>query len=158
MKHLNKFTLSINEETGQSGWQKLNYHGDDLYEALRISGITTGEDKISPKLLTQIYGLFSDTNNMEYKIGINSSFLRPHNTHQMWNRKDPSSNAITIGLFKGIIMIFPYDDEWFLVGLLKRDWAKINSELWNREWSWFKCDQTDQLMDLLKQAIYYHNS
>jgi hypothetical protein len=117
MKHLNKFKL--NEEIGQSGWQKLNYDESDLDGVLRISGITTGEDKISPKLLTQIYGLFSDTNNMEYKILVGSSFLGSHNTPQMWNRKDPSSNAMRIGLYKGVIMIFPYDDEWFLVLLIK---------------------------------------
>jgi len=164
MKHLNKFKL--NEEIGQSGWQKLNYDESNLPSlhyridgVLRISGITTGEDKISPKLLTQIYGLFSDTNNMEYKILIGGSFLGPHNGPQMWNRKDPSSNAMRIDLYKGVIQIFPYDDEWFLVSLIK-GLRIMDNEIWPKSQdgrSWFKCDQTDQLMDLLKQAIYYHN-
>ena len=113
MKHLNRFRL--NEEV-KSGWEKIDYDGAGRFldGVLSISGITTREDKISPKLLTQIYGLFSDTNNMEYKILVGSSFLGPHNTPQMWNRKDPSSNAMRIDLYKGDIHIFPYDDEWFL--------------------------------------------
>lgn len=73
MKHLNKFKL--NEEV-KSGWEKIDYDGAGRFldGVLSISGITTGEDKIS---------------------------------------QDGRS--------------------------------------------WFKCDQVDQLMDLIKQAIYYHN-
>jgi|694.fasta_scaffold63858_6 hypothetical protein len=158
MKHLNRFRL--NEEV-KSGWEKIDYDGAGRFldGVLSISGITTREDKISPKLLTQIYGLFSDTNNMEYKILVGSSFLGPHNTPQMWNRKDPSSNAMRIDLYKGDIHIFPYDDEWFLVSLTKRLRIMAN-EIWPNSQDgryWFKCDQSDQLMDLIKQAIYYHN-
>ena len=151
-----KYIKHINEELGESGWEKIKYTDYDLEEALRISGITTGEDKISPKVLTQIYGLFSDTSNMEYDIRVYSTYKSPYSTPNFFNRTNPSSNSLSIGLYKGFINILPYDDEWFLVGIGKRDWARLNNEIWT-DFSWFKCDQLDQLMDLMKQAIHYHN-